>query len=70
MDANIMNMSMEEVIKYETNKRFNDLKEGAKAKGLILGEMEELYFKMGVAYGISIAGIALVNVDGNKLISK
>lgn len=65
-----VNMTMEEVIKYETEKRFNDLKIRAQAQGLIVGEKEELYFKTGVAYGISIAGLALVNVDSQKLLKQ
>ena len=40
-------------------------------KGGSLGALEELYFKMGVSYGISIAGLALVNIDAaNLLINK
>lgn len=61
-------MTMEEIIKYETEKRFNDFKEKAKENGLVIGPMEELYFKSGVSYGISIAGLALVNIDGSKLL--
>ena len=62
------NMDIEEFIKNEVDKRFNNLKEKAKLQGLVIGPMEEVYFKSGVSYGISIAGLALVNIDVSKLL--
>ena len=61
-------MTAEECIKVETEKRWKQIKERAEANGMILGPMEELYFKTGVTCGISISGLALVNIDGSKLL--
>ena len=63
----LLNMNVNETIKYETEKRINQFKEGAKAKGIPLTAMEEMYFKMGISYGIAIAGIGLANFDGAEL---
>ena len=63
-------MSIEENIKSETDIRFNQIKEAMKDKGVTLGPSEELYFKMGVSYGISIAGLALVNINAGDLLLK
>lgn len=63
-------MSFEEVVKYQTDKRINEYKERAKAKGLILSELDETYFRMGVAYGLAIAGMGLANFDGAILVNK
>lgn len=63
-------MSFEEVVKYQTDKRINEYKEKAKAKGLILSELDETYFRMGVAFGIAIAGLGLGNFDGTVLVNK
>ena len=63
-----VNMSTEEFIKYKTDEYFNNIKEKSKEKSVYLVPMEELYFKMGVAYGVSMAGLALVNIDTNNLI--
>ena len=68
MNTGTTNMSIEEFIKNETDKKFNDFKEKAKEKGLVLGKLDELYFRAGVSYGISIAGLSLVNIDTSKLI--
>ena len=67
MHKEILNMNMNETIKYETEKRVNQFKEQAKAKGLNFTAMEEMYFKMGISYGIAIAGIGLANFDGTEL---
>lgn len=60
----------EEIIKIETEKRINQFKEGAKIKGLELTEREEMYFRMGIGYGIPIAAIALANIDASELVFK
>lgn len=60
----------EEIIKIETEKRINQFKEEAKRKGLELTEREEMYFRMGIGYGIPIAGIALANIDAFELVFK
>ena len=53
-------MSIDENIKIETDKRLNELKQRAAEKGIVLSAMEEIYFKMGIKYGIMIAGLSLV----------
>lgn len=61
---------IEEVIKKETEKRVNELKEKLIQNGSSLSNMDELYLRMGIAYGISIAGLGLVNIDAYKLTVK
>ena len=39
-------MSINDVIKNETDKRLNQFKEDAKSRGLIISEMDELYFSV------------------------
>ena len=63
-------ISTEEYIKQEIDKRINQIKDNAKAKGLNIRETEELYLRMGIGHGISIAGLALVNIDISKLVVK
>lgn len=61
-------MNTEEFIKKETDKRINEFKEKAKEKGLTITENDETYLRMGIGFGISIAGLCLVNIDITKLV--
>ena len=57
-----------EYIKNEMDKRIDDFREKAKTKGLVLSELDESYLKIGMVYGLSIAGLALVNIDLHDLV--
>ena len=57
-----------EYIKSEMDKRIDDFREKSKARGLILSELDETYLRMGMVYGIAIAGLALANIDLHDLV--
>ena len=57
-----------EYIKNEMDKRIYEFREKAKAKGLVLSELDETYLRMGMVYGLTIAGLALVNIDLGDLV--
>jgi hypothetical protein len=57
----------EEIIKNETNKFLNQAKEKIQSKGGIFTETDEFYFKMGIKYGIVIAGMALAGTNVDNL---
>lgn len=61
-------MHSEEFIKTETEKRIEDLSNKYKEKGLVLGELEKTMIRIGVSYGIVIAGLSLVNTDLTELV--
>jgi hypothetical protein len=61
-------ISTDEFIKQEIDKRVNQIRNSCKDKGINIGETEELYLRMGIAHGVSIAGLALVNIDMSKLV--
>jgi hypothetical protein len=56
-------MSAEEVIKTETEKQITNIKEKMKKSGYELSHSEETYFRMGIKYGIIIAGLALAKTE-------
>ena len=57
-----------EYIKSEMDKRIDDFREKSKARGLILSELDDTYLRMGMVYGIAIAGLALANIDLHDLV--
>lgn len=61
-------MNAEEIIKEETNKRINEFKKQAKERGIPFSSLDETYMRMGIGYGIAIAGLALVNIDTTKIV--
>lgn len=61
---------IEEIIKNKTEEHVNELKEKLRQNGTTLSNMDEMYFRMGIAYGITIAGLGLVNIESNKLVLK
>lgn len=61
-------MSVEEFIKTEADKRITEFKMRAKEKGLELNETNEMYIRLGIGYGISIAGLGLAYMDTNALL--
>lgn len=52
-------MSVEEVIKQETEKTVNKYKSSLLVNNYKMTSMEEALFRTGISYGISIASIAL-----------
>ena len=63
-----MSMSTEEIIKNETEKHIVRIKNKLKEDGYNLTKEAESYFRLGVQYGITIAGLALVKTETNNLI--
>ena len=45
-------MNIEEYIKNEVDMKINKLKEEAKVKNVSLSESDEMFIKIGIAYGI------------------
>lgn len=63
-------MNTEEIIKNKTDEYINNLKEDYMKKGLFITERDEMYLRIGIAQGICISGLALVNIESDKLIFK
>lgn len=63
-------MSAEEIIKNESEKIVAKTKEKMAQEGGTMTEKEEIYFRMGIAYGVIISGLALTNIDANELVFK
>ena len=63
-------MSNEEFIKVESDKRIEEFKNKYKERGMVFDELQETMMRIGIAHGITIAGLALVNTDLTKLVSE
>ena len=63
-------MSAEEIIKNESEKIVAKTKEKMAQEGGTMTEKEEIYFRMGIAYGVIVSGLALTNIDANELVFK
>ena len=62
-------MTTEEFIKEQTNRLVDKYKAGFEANGSHMSERDELFFRNGVANGISIASLALANIKGDDIIA-
>lgn len=58
-------MTMEDVIKQETERFINNYKQKLKENGYIIDPLNETMLRTGISQGIAIAGLALVNVPAN-----
>lgn len=61
-------MSNEEFIKEKTEELVNKYKNGFKLQGVDMGERDELFFRNGIASGIQIASLALLNIKCNDIL--
>ena len=52
-------MNVEEKLKIEADRRVNKLKNQCSEKGKIISESEEMYIRIGMSYGLSLASIGL-----------
>lgn len=52
-------MNVEELLKEKADKMVNKLKSQCMDKGKILTESEEMYIRIGMSYGLSLAAIGL-----------
>ena len=52
-------MNVEEKLKIEADRMFNKLKNQCFEKGKIISESEEMYIRIGMSYGLSLASIGL-----------
>ena len=62
-------MKLEEFIKEQTDRLVDKYKAGFEANGSRMSERDELFFRNGIANGISIASLALANVKGEDIIT-
>ena len=56
---------MEQVIKDKTEEMVNQTRQKMNANGRIMGQSEELFFRMGISHGIMIGGLSLVNTPAD-----
>ena len=52
-------MSIEELMKQEANKMIDRLKAQCNKEGKVLTKTEEMYIRVGMSYGISLAHVGL-----------
>lgn len=52
-------MNLEEKLKIEADKMVDKLKTQCSEKGKVISESEEMYIRIGMAYGLSLASIGL-----------
>lgn len=64
-----MSKTMEEVVREETEKVVNRVKEKCKTNNITFENRDELMLKTGIAYGIMIAGLSItqINLDSSIL---
>ena len=60
-------MVTEDFINTKIDELVNKLKQSCESNGINLTEENITYFRSGLINGISIAGLALVSIDPNKL---
>ena len=63
-------MTVEEKIKYETDKFIKETKEKYKQNGMVIDDINELFLRMGIAQGMLIVGVSLLQIDGDLIINK
>ena len=64
-----MSELIEEFIKEQTDRWVDKYKAGFAAKGSCMSERDELFFRNGIASGISIASLTLANIKGEDIIT-
>ena len=55
-------MSMENVIKEKTEEMVKEMKQESQRSGIEVTPLNEMYFRMGVSHGITVASIALASI--------